>query len=415
MVASKKAHISKRTVDALRSDGSEARLWDDSLAGFCVRAYPSGRKVYAVKYRVDGRQRWLTIGEHGDLFTPTEAREAARTALQDASRGVDPAQVNRDRREAGTVGDLIDRYLAEGPATRPTKRDSSWAADRANLNHHVRPLEGSTPVNGLTKSHVSRLVRNITVGKTAAAPVKSKLRGRVTVRGGAGIADRTRASLSAMYGWAVEHGLATANPCLGVKVAKRTERERFLSVAEVAKLFQKLNALVADGSVPRDHGDIIRLLLLTGARKTEIVGLRWSEVDIERRRLVLPPERTKAGGKTGDRRIHLPTAATMILGATSKRRGSPYVFTAIRGVGPTNGLQKSWSRVRTAAGIPDVRIHDLRHSFASLAAADGASLLMIQKALGHADSRTTQRYAHLADAAVADMVERAAERLMVPG
>lgn len=415
MVAASKATISKRSVDALKAVGAEARLWDDSLAGFCVRAYPSGRKVYAVKYRVDGRQRWLSIGEHGDLFTPTEAREAAKIALQDASRGIDPAQIKRDRREAGTVGDLIDRYLAEGPATKPTKRASSWAADRANLTHHVRPLEGDTPVNGLTKSAVAKLVRNIAAGKTKTAPAKGKLRGRIAVRGGAGIADRTRASLSAMYGWAVEHGLATANPCLGVRVAKRTERERFLSAAEVTKLFEKLRALEGENSVPRDHGDIIRLLLLTGARKTEIVGLRWSEVDVERRRLVLPPERTKAGGKTGDRRIHLPTAATMILGATKRRAGSPYVFTAVRGEGPTNGLQKSWSKVRLAAGIPDVRIHDLRHSFASLAAADGASLLMIQKALGHADARTTQRYAHLADAAVADMVERAAERLMVPG
>lgn len=415
-----RAVISKRTVTAFEPPQSgEARLWDATLAGFCVRAYaispkyPRGRKVFALKYRVDGRQRWLTIGEFSDAMTPDQARDIAAQALHDAKKGIDPAQVKRDRREAGTVSDLIDRYLTEGPDTRPAKRASSWAADKAQLNHHVRPLLGDRPVDGLTKSMVAKLVRDVASGQTRRDPQKGKARGVVAVKGGPATADRTRASLSAMYGWAVEHGLASANPCLGVKVAKLAARERFLSTAEAVTLFDKLKALETGGKVPREHADIIRLLLLTGARRSEIAGLRWSEVDLERRRLILPPERTKAGGKTGDRRIHLSTAAMMILGAIKPRPKCSYVFPSVRGDAPTNNLQKSWSKVREAAGLADVRLHDLRHSFASFAASDGASLLVIQRALGHADSRTTQRYSHLADATVAEMVERAAERMLV--
>lgn len=405
-----KALIGKRTVDAIKTANGEVRLWDTELKGFCVRAYASGRKVYAVKYRVDGRQRWMTIGDH-DPWAPAEARIEAANILHMASKGIDPAAEKQKRRAAGTVADLAKRYLEEGPSTRPDKRASSWAADRASLNHHVIPLLGDKPSDGLTKADVGRMVRDIASGKTA-APVKAgKLRGRVKPRGGPGVADRSRASLSAMYGWAVEHGLATANPAVGVRVERRASRERFLSVPEVAAMFDALKVQQAAGTIPQNHADILRLLILTGARKTEIAGLRWSEFDAARRQLVLPPERTKAGGKNGDRRIHLPTAAVMILGAVKRKPGSPWVFPAARGEGPTTGLQKSWSKVRTAAKLEGVRIHDLRHSFASLAAADGASLIVIQKALGHADSRTTQRYAHLADAAVADMVERTADSL----
>jgi integrase len=408
--SSAKALIGKRTVDALKAVTGETRLWDTDLKGFCVRAYPSGRRVYAVKYRVDGRQRWLTIGDH-DPWTPTAARDEASTILHQASKGIDPALAKQKRRAAGTVADLVERYLDEGPGTRPDKRASSWAADRANLTHHVIPLLGGRPSDGLTKADVGRMVRDIASGKTAAPVKPGKLRGRVKPRGGAGIAERTRASLSAMYGWAVEHGLTTANPATGVRVERRASRERFLSVPEVIAMFEALRVQQAAGAIPQNHADIVRLLILTGARKTEIAALRWSEFDAARRQLVLPPERTKAGGKNGDRRIHLPTAAVLILGAVKRKPGSPWVFPGARGEGPTTGLQKSWSKVRTAAKLEGVRIHDLRHSFASLAAADGASLIVIQKALGHADSRTTQRYAHLADAAVADMVERTADSL----
>ncbi|HBI19090.1 MAG TPA: integrase, partial [Brevundimonas sp.] len=158
---------------------------------------------------------------------------------------------------------------------------------------------------------------------------------------------------------------------------------------------------------------VYRLLLLTGARRNEIAGLRWTEVDFDRRRLVLPPSRTKAGGRTGDRRISLNDMAFGILQRLYKTRGrSQFVFPATKGDnGYATSESKIWrDKVLPKAKLEGVRIHDLRHSFASFALADGASLPMIGKALGHANSRATERYAHLSDDPVRALAERIGER-----
>ena len=191
----------------------------------------------------------------------------------------------------------------------------------------------------------------------------------------------------------------------------------------------------AERAITATHADAFRLLLLTGARKTEIAGLLWSEVDLPQRRLVLPPERTKAGAKTGERRIALSEAARQLLADRPRAKAgtthAAYVFPAARGAeGPTKGLQKAWERLKARAdadalraaekaGLPstdalslaDLRIHDLRHSFASFAVADGASLFLVGRALGHADARTTERYAHLADDPLVALAEKASQRL----
>lgn len=410
-----KQRLTKRAVDAATPPATgEARVWDKDLAGFCLRVYASGRKVYALKYRVQGRQGWLTIGEHGSPWTPDQARTAAEEAAYKAARGIDPTATKKLKDDL-TVSKLIDLYLEEGPRTKPDKRAASWVPDRSNLERHVRPLIGKRLVSGLAKTDITRMVAAITNGETA-TDQKTKKRGRALVTGGGGIAARAFSTARAMFTWANDEGYTQSiNPCAGVKLAARPSVERFLSDEQAAKLFQALADLEAEGAVSSRQAAIFRLLMMTGARRNEIAGLRWSEVDFERRCLVLPPERTKAGGKSGERRVTLNSSAVTILRDLERSRTSRerYVFPATKGAsGHTTSESKVWrEKVLPRAGLPGVRIHDLRHSFASFALADGASLAVIGKALGHANSRATERYAKLSDDPVRAMAERVGDRL----
>lgn len=413
----RKARITKRTVDALPTPAEavgESRLWDTDLKGFFLRVYPTGRRVYAVKYRLGPLQRIFTIGVHGSPWTPELAREAADKALRHVADGEDPATAKKEAREALTVSDLIDRYLTDGPATKPNKRASTWEIDGSNLKRHVRPLLGRKIANGITKAEAANLVRDITNGKTAADEKSAKKRGRAIVKGGQGVARRTLTTTAAMFAWGVEHGLVKANPFASVRLSAAPIRERFLSRVEADRLIDGLNTVQASYKVNPAFCDAIRLLLLTGARKTEILGLRWSEVEFERKVLVLPPERTKAGGKTGERRVVLSPPALEILAKRQSQVAKPddFVFPAIRGSGHIIGVRRAFEKACAEAKLTGVRIHDLRHSFASFAVADGASLFLIGKLLGHASTRTAERYAHLSGDPLQDAAAAIGNRLM---
>lgn len=410
---SRKARITKRTVDATPvPTAGETRVWDTDLKGFFLRVYPTGRRVYALKYRLGPLQRIYTLGVHGSPFTPESARDAAENALRRVAVGEDPATEKKAAREALTVSALIDRYLEDGPATKPGKRASTWENDGSNLRRHIRPLLGRKVANTVTKAEAAKAVRDITVGKTAVDEKSEKKRGRAIVTGGAGVARRTLTTTAAMFAWGMEHGLVTANPFTSVRLSAAPVRERFLSREEAGRLLDGLNDTEAAGEVNPAFCDAIRLLLLTGARKTEILGLRWSEVDIERRLLVLPPERTKAGGQNGERRITLSPPALEILAKRRPTKAAEFVFPATRGDGHIVGVRRAFSRACGRAGLEGVRIHDLRHSFASFAVADGASLFLVGKLLGHASARTAERYAHLSGDPLQDAAAVIGQKLM---
>ena len=381
------------------SPEGEARLWDTELKGFFVRVYPSGRRVYAVKYRMGRMQRIFTIGLHGSPWNPETARTRAEDAFESVRHGQDPAIEKREAREALTVSALIDAYVSDGPATKPAKRASTWANDRSNLLRHIGPLLGRKLAMAVTKEDAAKAIRDIAARKTASAATPSgRKRGRVVVRGGDGVARRTRTTAAAMFAWGLEHGrIKGGNPFASVKLTAPPIRERFLSRAEAGALLDAITELEAKKTITSTFGDALRLLMLTGARKTEILGLRWSEVEFGRSLLTLPPERTKAGGKTGERRITLSPPALQILSARKPEAAEPddFVFPATRGEGHIIGLRRVFAKACAAAGLAGVRVHDLRHSFASFAIADGASLFLVGKLLGHANSRTTERYAHL--------------------
>jgi integrase len=424
-----KARITKRSVDVAPVPPiGEARLWDTDLKGFLLRVYPSGRKVYAVKCRVGRVQRVYTIGEHGSPWAPDGARRAALEVLQKARNGKDPSADKKAAKAELSVGQLIDRYLADGPATKPAKRASTWVIDASNLNRHLRPLLGTKIAGAVSKAEAARAILDIKDGKTK-ADIRARPRGRARVTGGPGASRRTRNVAAAMFAWGMAHCLCSSNPFVGITLASAPVRERFLTKEEARGLLDAIGKLELAGLASNTFADALRLLFLTGARKTEVLGLKWSEVDLVRGILNLPPDRTKSGGKTGMRRIPLSPPAIEILKGRQERLRSQavefqaethpspqneFVFPAARGEGHAVGLRRVFQRVCAEANLPGLRIHDLRHSFASFAVANGVSLFLVGKLLGHASARTTERYAHLSGDPLQDAVTSIGREFMGP-
>lgn len=413
-------HLTKRSVEALEPVGAVYDVRDDKIPGFHVRVYPSGKKSFRLFYKRDGIKKVLTLGVLGDGCTVDQARTRAETERGQVTKGGDPIEDRKqerrareeERRRAVTLSELVERWLVEGRDAAPAKRESSWSTDARMLRRHMVPLLGKVLVRDLTKGDIEKAQRQIMAGKTA-TDEKTGFRGRAIVKGGPASARRAIMALSTCLSWAVDQEIIAANPCARVKKVPQRSRQRFLSEAEAAALFDALNAQEADGTLAKIWADAVRLLLLTGARKTEILALRWAEVDLERSLITLVRERNKTGEKSGEKYIALNSAACAILAA--RPRESDYVFPSprIEGAGAT-GLQRAWERTRARAGLPDVRLHDMRHSFASFAAASGASLFVIGKALGHAQPVTTARYAHLGRDPVRDLAEGVGKAIMRP-
>jgi integrase len=399
--------LTKRRIDAFVCDRAEAFLWDSEVKGFGVRFRSSGLRTFIVKYRMGSSVRRHTLGPIGSPHTVEEAREAAVELLRSVKAGEDPMKAKRAYNAAITVDQLIEAYLHEGRISKPDKRESSWRSDASVLKRHVSPLLGHRLARDLCRRDLEKLQADVLTGKTAKVE-KTRLRGMAIIRGGPGAAGTTIRSTAAMLAWAVVQEIIPFNPSIGVKKIATRRRERFLTTVEAQHLIDTLTELVDAGEIPDSHAAIIRLLLFTGARKSEILNLTWGEVDLERGRIMLPWHRSK----TGEKMIPLNSAALAEIMA--RPRASPYVFPAARGEGPTVGLYKTWDQVREVTKLQGVRLHDLRHSFASFAAADGASLYLIGKALGHRQATTTERYAHLTDDPIKAVAEQVASRFRLP-
>jgi integrase len=397
--------LTKKVVDEAEPKAKgDAFTWDKDLKGFGLKVSEAGRKTYVLQYRNSGgRSRRYSIGLHGSPWTCEEARGRATHLLREIARGNDPLDARAEARDALTVNELADLYLSEGPAEKPDKKASSWSIDRSNIDRHVRPLLGRKIAPSLRRSDVTRFQADVTAGKTA-ADVRTKPRGRAIVRGGKGTAGRSMAVLAAMLQFAVGRGWLPENPAKGVKPAKGEKKERFLTRAEVVALADTLADMEEEGALNPRMAAAIRLLMLTGARKSEVLTLRWREVDIERGLLRL------ADSKTGAKTIVLAGVASEVLAGLPS--DGEFVFPAIRGEGHVVGLQKAWERIRARApSLEGVRLHDLRHSFASFAVADGATLYLVGKVLGHKQARTTEIYAHLADDPLRAVADRTAAQI----
>lgn len=399
-----KGAVGQKAVEAMRPADRDLFLWDDRVQGFGVRCLKgTGRRSYVVQWKRDGRTRQVVLGQH-PMMKAEEARRRAVEALAALARGDDPAAERDAARASPTVAELCDRWLASGvgPKGRP-KRASTLAMDRSRIGAHVRPHElGRMRVRAIAAADVRRWLGDVVAGGTA-ADERVGPRARRIVRGGPGVAARSLRMLKAVLADAVRQGLLADNPARDVHAPEgaERERERFLSPGELARLGAALAAAERDG-VAWQAVAALRLLLATGLRRDEALGLRWGDVDLERRRLVLPET------KTGRSVRPLSREAVAILSGLRGRYEGPWVFPATKGDGRYVGLQKAWARIRAAAGLGDVHLHDLRHTVGAVAASSGASLVVVGRMLGHRKARSTERYAHVAPDAAADAADRVA-------
>lgn len=400
-----RGRITKRSVEALQPATTDVYLWDTEIPGLGCKLTPQGSRIYFLKYRHAGRQRRYRLGVHGVDFTAEQARERARRLKTQIADGVDPHAERERNRGVPTVAEYSETYMIEYALVH--KRASSAAEDRRNIDNHVIPLIGRLQINAVTPADIARMVRAIAAGETA-RDEKLGPQARRIVKGGKGAANRTLALVSKMMNLAevAAHRPRSSNPCTHAERFKENKRQRFLTGEELARLGAAFSAAEQDGTVNPVHLAALRLLLFTGCRMSEITTLRWSYVDLERAMLNLPDS------KTGAKSVFLSAPALRVLAElTRPEDGNAPVFPALRRrrvgtLASIEDLRSPWERLRDAAGMPDLRVHDLRHSFASAAAAGGISLQLIGGLLGHASTRTTERYAHLVDTAHRDAVER---------
>ena len=358
--------ISKRTVDGLPVEEKDATFWDRELPGFGVRVYPSGSRVYIAQCRGPAGIRRVTLGRHGAI-TPEQARKKAGAAIARIRQGEDPVQ--GPPVPVLTVADLAERYMEAHVEVRCNAH--TQRIYRGTLRNHILPALGAMPL--------------ASVGRAEVAALHYRL--RETPRA----ANRALMVLSKIFSLAEAWGLASGggNPCRFVLKYKEGKRERFLTDDEYRRVGRALCELEAEGPVPARAAAALRLLMLTGCRGGEILTLKWSDID------------RKAGefrlrdAKAGPRMVPLTPAASEVLAGIRRVRRSPWVITGGRPERHLAELKSYWHRVRQRAEVEDVRIHDLRHSYASRALALGLPLPMIGRLLGHTDVSSTARYAHL--------------------
>jgi integrase len=377
--------LTKRRIDAAKYKGSsrsQCILWDGVLPGFGLRVHPAGRKAFVLFYRTAaGSKRLFTVGRYPEL-TLDQARKKARHLLVEVADGRDPAAERKRARQVSTVKQLTDEYLERH--ARVHKRHVR--NDEQRIRDYIVPAWGGRKATAITRADVSAVHRKI--GQRAPSTANNVL-----------------ALASKMFNWGEAEGLLPKghpNPCRGVKKFKETSRDRWLTRDEVREL---MKALEAEPSVY--IRGVFWLALLTGCRRSELLGLRWGNVDLEQGFLKI--SRTKAD------RVHfvpLSAPARAVLEALPRERGNPHVFPGAKPGAALVNVEKSWRRVRAAAGVKDARLHDLRRTVASWLAQHGASLQLVGSLPDHSDPRTTQIYAHLSDEGRRAALDRHGERLL---
>lgn len=383
-----KVKLTKATVDKSRPAGLKYTLRDSEIPGFSLRVYPNGRKAFYNRYRVGGGRsaqiREPRVGDLGEL-TPAEARNIVLDWAAIVRRGGDPMGQRQKQREAPTMEMLFERYLKE--YAQRHKKPSSVRNDVRMIEKRLMPAFGKKRVRAVTRQEI----------RSFHAALEDKPYE----------ANRLLALLSKVFSFAaddlewIERG---AHPVKGIRRFEEKKRKRYLSQTELARLGHAL-ARAEAGELGRSISPyaiaMFRLVVLTGARHSEILKLCWDEVNFERGCLELPDS------KTGEKEIYLPPAALQLLTELPRGVGNPYVIVGKnRGTHLVN-VKDSWIFIRREAGIEDVRLHDLRHSFASVGARAGMSLPLIGALLGHHDSATTARYAHLSS----DPIRQAADQI----
>ena len=384
--------LSKRNVAALPPQNGRYFVWDDELSGFGLRVEESGRKTFLCRYRKNGVRRQYTLGRYGNI-TPDEARTEAKKIIGAVAFGQDPSDARNLERCAISFNDLFDIYLREHG---PKLKESSKAEYQRAITKHALPAIGRLQAEAITRQDLNKIHLSL-----ADRPHR---------------ANRVISYLGGVFSWAASNGYLPEgnNPARSIKRFREQSRQRYLTEEELSALGNALRLAETSGipwitsatgtsakhtpksnpnvTYPNSVTNAIRLLLFTGCRLREILNLRWKEVDLQRGFLFLPDS------KTGQKAVVLNEAAISILRGST--RESDYVIPGDDPDHPRHDLKRPWKHIRAVAGIEDVRLHDLRHTHASVGAAAGFGLQIVGKLLGHSSPQTTQRYAHLADTPV---------------
>ena len=377
--------LSSRTVERLKVE-RDTVFWDQELTGFGVRVYPTGGKVYVAQARGPGGPKRVTVGRHGVLGAE-QARQRAALIIAWVKAGETPVPEPMAARHVGgpTVGELAERFLEEYAAVRYKPGTMAWT--RTMVRRHIVPEFGKVALEAVGRTQVMELHHRLYESPSTA---------NMVVR-----------TLSLMYRLAAGWGVVPegCNPCRSVVRYPDHKRERFLTDEEFIRLGRVLDEAGTRGGVSPSAVAALRLLMLTGCRKSEILTLRWEHVALDAGELRLPH------AKTGARVVPLSPSAVKVLDALPRAPGYPWVIPGRQPGTHMRALGDAWEVIRTRAELKDVRIHDLRHSFASRALALGESLPMIGKLLGHSQVETTARYAHLARDSVHESAARIADSL----
>lgn len=387
--------LTKRFIDALSPETRIYTVWDSEIPGFGVRVMPSGQKSFVLKFVANRQQRWITLGRFGDL-TPEEGRKLAQARRGDVAKGLDPSLAIRAHRSAPTIKDLIDRFIEEH--VEPKTKASTAVGYVRHLRNVIEPRLGRLLVKEVSSSEVAKFHHVL----------------RETPRQ----ANQSLAILRKMFNCAEIWGYRpiSTNPCLHIGKNPENKRERFLQPQELQALGEVLLEAQQKSTLPAPALAAIRLLVFTGARLNEIQELRWSQVDLQRKILTFSAEQHKTGRKTGSKVLPLNSPAIEVLSGLKQVLGNPFVIVGEKPGTHFTALQKVWERLRKrvseleakkvrdkkkapgdVVNIEDVRIHDLRHTFASIGVSQGLSLPVVGSLLGHSQPAMTQRYAHILD------------------
>ncbi|OYU37537.1 MAG: integrase [Pseudorhodobacter sp. PARRP1] len=369
--------------------GRDYQIFDTEVRGFAACIYRGGGRAFTLDYRHAGRQRRMTFGRWPE-WSVSAARERAKDLRREIDAGGDPLAQRETKREAPRVTDLIERYCAEHL---PKLSARSAADQKSALAKMVAPVWGRKLVTEITQTDVDKLLTQIAEGR--ARPHKEKPNNRARKLQGEKPtpvrANRIGEVLRKMFTLAVQWGWCEDNPAQRFHRRTETPRERFLSKEEIASL-----AAALDGAEDRRASDIIRMCMLTGARLGEVRQSRFDQFNLEQLSWSKPPAMTK------QRRVHRVPISDETAAIVRQRfllvpKGAPWLFPGDTPGQPVQEVRRFWAKIQKETGLVDVHIHDLRHTFASLLVSGGASLEMIGKLLGHSQTQTTQRYAHLMD------------------
>jgi len=376
------AHLTKAVVEAAEPPaGGQIFLRDDAIKGFALRVIATGAKSFVWEGRIRGRMRRVTIGRYPDL--PVAAARQKATEIRAAiGRGEDPAEARQAERKQATLADLSTVYMERH--ARPHKR--SWREDENLLQRYIPAGWNSRRLSDISRADVARLHAKIGEehGQSAANHLIRLL----------------RAMFNLGRDWEM---LKVDNPAARIKLFSENPRERYLTPEELARV----NAALLEEPDWRWRA-YFPLALMLGTRRNELLSVRWADIDFSARTMVLPET------KTGRHLLPLPQAAIAILETLPSSGQSEWIFPSKSASGHIVEPAKAWQRLRKRAGVPDVRIHDLRHTLASWLVGAGYNLPLIGRALNHSQIATTERYAHLALAPLREALEHTAALMFGP-